>query len=233
MIKNETLKKILPSSILLNPIGKNGNEIWIEDFEQLYPIFFKSVLEIQKADISEFSGFGEFTEDGKPEFSTFQDFLVKSFDDSNDDYWKNWKELFQTSMMKKEFFEKYFNKMIELGSFCQNQRFLVKNNLFFGNMIIMKDSVGFIDWNRAAITDWILDFATMDLHRPYFKIPEKLVPFFKQNGIEVPNFKERFLCMAYYKGLNALRWHASIDDETSCKTIIASISELEGRINSL
>ena len=63
-IKNETLKKILPSSILLNPIGKNGNEIWIEDFEQLYPLFFKSVLEIQKADISEFSGFGEFTEDG-------------------------------------------------------------------------------------------------------------------------------------------------------------------------
>lgn len=233
MIKNETLKKILPSSILLNPIGKNGNEIWIEDFEQLYPLFFKSVLEIQKADISEFSGFGEFTEDGKPEFSTFQDFLVKSFDDSNDDYWKNWKELFNTSMMKKEFFEKYFNKMIELGSFCQNQRFLVNNNLFFGNMIIMKDSVGFIDWNRAAITDWILDFATMDLHRPYFKIPEKLVPFFKQNGIEVPNFKERFLCMAYYKGLNALRWHASIDDETSCKTIIASISELEDRINSL
>lgn len=24
-------------------------------------------------------------------------------------------------------------------------------------MIIMKDSVGFIDWSRAAITDWILD----------------------------------------------------------------------------
>ena len=122
MIKNETLKKILPSSILLNPIGKNGNEIWIEDFEQLYPIFFKSVLEIQKTDISEFSGFGDFTEDGKPEYSTFQAFLIKSFDDSNDDYWKNWKELFHTSMMKKEFFEKYFNKMIELGSFCQNQR---------------------------------------------------------------------------------------------------------------
>ena len=28
---------------------------------------------------------------------------------------------------------------------------------FFGNMIILKDSVGFIDWSRAAITDWILD----------------------------------------------------------------------------
>lgn len=156
MIKNETLKKILPSSILLNPIGKNGNEIWIEDFEQLYHLFFKSVLEIQKADISEFSGFGEFSEDGIPEFSTFKDFLVKSFDDSNDDYWKNWKELFNTSMMKKEFFEKYFNKMIELSSFCENQRFLVNNNLFFGNTVIMNDKVGFLDWNRVAITDWIL-----------------------------------------------------------------------------
>ena len=78
MIKNETLKKILPSSILLNPIGKNGNEIWIEDFEQLYPIFFKSILEIQKADISEFSGFGEFTEDGKSEYSTFHGYDMLS-----------------------------------------------------------------------------------------------------------------------------------------------------------
>ena len=154
MIRNETLKKILPSSILLNPIGKNGNEIWIEDFEQLYPLFFKSVLEIQKADISEFSGFGEFSEDGIPEFSTFKVFLVKSFDDSNDDYWKNWKELFNTSMMKKEFFEKYFNKMIELSSFCENQRFLVNNNLFFGNTVKLDFLIG-TEW-QLLIGFWIL-----------------------------------------------------------------------------
>ena len=35
----------------------------------------------------------------------------------------------------------------------------------FENMIIMKDSLGFIDWSRAAITDWILDFATLDFRR--------------------------------------------------------------------
>ena len=76
---------------------------------------------------------------------------------------------------------------------------------FFENMIIMKYSVGFIDWSRAAITDWILDFVTMDLHRPYFKIPEKLVPFFKQNGIEVLNFKERFFPFSRFYQKNCIR----------------------------
>lgn len=97
----------------------------------------------------------------------------------------------------------------------------------------MENGVGFLDWDRVAVTDWLIDFACMDLHRPYFNIPEKLVPYLKEKGIEVENFKERFLCTAYYKGLNALRWHASIDDEVSCKTIIQSISELEERINRL
>jgi hypothetical protein len=36
--------------------------------------------------------------------------------------------------------------------------------------------------------------------------------------------------MAYYKGLATLMWHASIDDEESCLSIMKSISELEERI---
>ena len=57
---------------------------------------------------------------------------------------------------------------------------------FFENMIIMKDSVGFIDWSRAAITDWILDFATMDFRRfgkisTSFVFTRKVVQFKKFN----------------------------------------------------
>ena len=51
-------------------------------------------------------------------------------------------------------------------------------------MVIMKDSVGFLDWDRMAVTDWILDFACMDLHRPYFLIPEKLHGYLQEKGIE-------------------------------------------------
>ena len=38
------------------------------------------------------------------------------------------------------------------------------------------------------------------------------------------------VCMAYYKGIATLMWHASIDDEESCLSIMKSISELEERI---
>lgn len=39
--------------------------------------------------------------------------------------------------------------------------------------------------------------------------------------------------MAYYKGIDVLRWHASIDDTESCTSIMKSISELKDRIYAL
>ena len=172
-------------------------------------------------------------EDNQPQYATFAEYITDTFCDTREDYWKNWRELFDTSMMTKEFFETYYNKMLHYSKYCQDKRYLTNNNLFFGNMVIMNDAVGFVAWDRVAVTDWVLDFTCMDLHRPYFLIPEKLVQYFREKGIEVENFKERFLCMAYYKGLDTLRWHASIQDDVSCKTIMESISNLEERIMSL
>lgn len=233
MNRDKLLRQWLPESISLNPIGDNGEEIWIEEFDKMFPKFFDSVMEIQKADISSLHGFGELRDDNQPQYQTFREFITDTFADDRDDYWKNWRELFDTSMMTKEFFEKYYDKMLQYSTYCEKQRYFTNNNLFFGNMVIMENSVGFIDWDRAAVTDWLIDFACMDLHRPYFQIPEKLIKYLQENGIEVENFKERFLCMAYYKGLDVLRWHASIQDDVSCKTIMESISQLEERILSL
>ena len=39
--------------------------------------------------------------------------------------------------------------------------------------------------------------------------------------------------MAYFKGIDTLRWHASIDDLESCESITKSINELEERINNI
>lgn len=223
----------MPESISLNPIGNGAGEIWIEEFNEIYLKFFDSIMEIQKTDISSLTGFGEVRQDNQPEYASFHEFITQTFADDREDYWKNWRELFETSMMTRDFFETYYEKMLYYSKYCEKQRYFTNNNLFFGNMVIMEHSVGFIDWSRAAVTDWLLDFACMDLHRPYFLIPEKLVPYLQERGIETENFRERFLCMAYYKGLDALRWHASIQDDVSCKTIMESISNLERRILSL
>ena len=47
----------------------------------------------------------------------------------------------------------------------------------------------------------------------------------------IENFRERFLCMAYFKGIATLRWHASIDDLESCESIVRSINALEDRMS--
>ena len=229
-MRDKILKKCMPTSVCMTPIGRNSNELTPEEFEQCYEKFFESILEISKADISGFEGYGELDENNQPEARNLTEFLTGTFDNEQEGYWYHWQELFETGMMTREFFETYYNKMLEYSPYCEGLRYLVNNNTFFVNMVVMEDKVGFPDWSRAALTDFLLDFAIMDLNKPYLKIPEKLYAYLEKKGMEIANFKERFLCMAYYKGVSTLMWHASIDDEESCTSIMKSISELEERI---
>ena len=89
------------------------------------------------------------------------------------------------------------------------------------------------DWGRAGIMDFMMDFAILDLNKPYLLVPEKLREYAKKKNLDIPDFRERFLCMAYFKGIGTLRWHASIDDLESCRSIVKSINALEERISKL
>ncbi len=231
MTRDLFIKQFVSTSVDMTPIGRISDELSAEEFASLAEQFFADILEISKADISGVEGYGEFNEENKLEDATLREFLINDFSTENDGYWKNWTEMFETTMLSKTFFEKYYNKMLEYAPYCEGKRFLVNNNTFFCNMIVKEDgSVGFPDWSRSGVCDFLLDFAIMDLNKPYLLIPEKLYAYFKKNDMEVEHFHERFLCMAYFKGIGTLRWHASIDDEESCRSIMKSISELEERI---
>jgi len=231
MTRDLFVKQMLPETVDMTPSGRVADELSTEEFASLAEQFFADILETSKADLSGVEGYGEFNEENKLEYATLRDFLVDDFSMKESGYWKNWTDMFETTMLSKAFFYKYYEKMLEYAPYCEGKRYLVNNNTFFCNMIV-KDSkrVGFPDWSRSGVCDFLLDFAIMDLNKPYLMIPEKLYAYCKKNGIEVEHFHERFLCMAYYKGIGTLRWHASIDDEESCISIMKSISELEERI---
>lgn len=225
------IKQMLPATVDMTPNGRISDELSPEEFAPVAEQFFADILEISKTDISKTEGYGEFNEDNGLENKTLQEFLVSEFSPEREGYWKNWTRMFETTMLSKGFFDKYYAKMMQYVSFCEGCRYLVNNNTFFCNMIIKEENrVGFPDWSRAGVCDFLLDFAIMDLNKPYLLIPEKLYAYLEKNKIEVENFRERFLCMAYYKGIATLMWHASIDDEESCLSIMKSISELEERI---
>ena len=197
-------------------------------------MFFEKILEISKADITGITGYGEFDEECKTEYATCREFLTTTFTETKVGYWYNWKEMFETTVLDSEIFYKFYRKMEEKIDYCEGQRYLVNNNTFFDYMITDgKTMVGFPDWSRSGICDFLLDFALMDLNKPFAKIPELFFKYCKENNIMIENFKERFLCMAYYKGIDTLRWHASIDDLISYNSIVKSLSKLEDRIMAL
>ena len=234
MGKDNIIKSMLSEKVNMTPNGFVADQLSPKQFADCYELFFDKVFEISSSEITGLEGYGEFNEDCKTEFKTCKEFLIGTFSEDKEGYWYNWREMFETSALESEFFEKYFKEMEDRIHYCEGNRFLVYNNTFFVNMITDgKAMVGFPDWSRSGICDFLLDFAIMDLNKPYLKIPELLFEYCMERDIVIPNFIERFLCMAYYKGIDTLRWHASIDDMESCMSIMKSISELKERLYAL
>lgn len=234
MGKDNFLKSLLSDKVNMTPKGFVAEQLSAAEFAECHELFFDQLLEISSSDISGIAGYGWLDEEGKTEFATCREFLTETFSEKREGYWFNWREMFETTVLDRDFFEKYYKEMEDRIHYCEGQRYLVYNNAYFKNMITDGRAVlGFPDWSKCGIFDCLVDIANMDLNKPYFKIPELFNEYCKSRDIIIPDFKERFLCMAYYRGIDTLRWHASIDDECSCKSIVKSISELKGRIYAL
>lgn len=234
MIKDSKIKSLLSTKVCMTPNGFVADELTPEDFAECYELFFDIILEISATDISDFEGYGEFNDECVTQYATCRDFIINTFADDEDGYWYHWREMFDTTILDFSFFEHYYKEMIKRIHYCEGQRYFVYNNAFFVNMVTDgKTMVGFPDWSRSGITDFLIDIAIMDLNKPFLRIPELFYEYCNKKNIVIDNFKERFLCMAYYKGIDVLRWHASIDDEESCRSIMKSISEIKDRMNSI
>ncbi|BBI30903.1 aminoglycoside phosphotransferase family protein [Cohnella abietis] len=234
MSRDNFLRSILSEKVNMTPDGFVADQLTPQQFWDCHELFFDKILEIHSSDISGIEGYGNFNEECRTGNATYRDYLIDDFADDKEGYWYNWREMFDTTLLKREFFEQYYKEIEDRIPYCEDKRYLVNNFMFFTNMITDGNiMVGFPDWTFAGIGDFLTDIAIMDLNKPYMRIPELFVPYCKKRGIDIPDFKERFLCVAYWNGLNGLRWHASIDDEESCTSIIKSVSELKDRIYAL
>ena len=225
------IRNLTKDRIDMSPKGRNANQLSVEEFEKNYENFFDMIFEIAATDISSLTGYGEFDENNIAPYKTVEEFIIDTFNEEKEGYWHNWRQMFETSYLKKDYFEKIYAKALEYAPYCEGQRYLANNNTFFCNMVVDESGKTYCaDWGRAGIMDYMMDFAILDLNKPYLLVPEKLYEYAKKKNIEIKNFRERFLCMAYFKGIHTLMWHASIDDLESCESITRSINALEERM---
>lgn len=229
------IRNLTRDTIEMSPRGRNANELTPEEFEKIYESFFDMIFGIAAADISSLPGYGEFDGNNTAPYNTLEEFIRDEIiSEKTEGYWKNWTQMFGTTFLQKDYYYGIAEKALKYAPFCEGRRFLVNNNTFFCNMIA--DDAGKVhctDWGRAGIMDFMMDFAILDLNKPYLLVPEKLFEYAKAKKIMIENFRERFLCMAYFKGIGTLRWHASIDDLESCESIVRSINALEERMSRL
>ena len=233
MNKDNLLKGILSNKISMTPVGTVADQLPGENFHAYKEQFFDKIIEISRSDISSIHGYGELNDNLETQYNSCHDYMIGTFAEDQEGYWYHWKEIFHTTILTREFFEKYYNLMLEYIPYCENKRYLTYNNAFFVNMVIDENEVGFPDWSRAGIMDWLMDIAIMDLNKPYLNIIESFYDYCNKHSITVDHIKERLLCLSYFKGIDVLRWHASIDDVESCESIMKSINELTDRINKL
>lgn len=234
MNRDVFIRNLTNDKIEMSPKGRCANELTLEEFEQNYEKFFDMIFETAGTDISSLEGYGEFDGNNRAPYATAEEFIRDTFNEEREGYWKNWTKMFETSFLKKDYFEEILNKSLSYVSYVEGQRYLVNNNTFFVNMVVDETGRPYCaDWGRAGIMDYMMDFAILDLNKPYLLVPEKLYEYAKKRNIEIRNFRERFLCYAYFKGIDGMRWHASIDDLGSCRSIVKSMSELEDRLNRL
>jgi len=234
MSKDTMIKALLSGEVDMTPTGFVADELSPDQFAAMHELFFDKIMSIHQSDLSGMEGYGEFDEDCRTRYADCRTYLTDTFAEDREGYWYNWRELFETTVLDRSFFEHYYAEMLPLIPYCEGRRYLVYNNTFFVHMRTDgKSKIGFPDWSRSGIADGLLDFVIMDLNKPYLLIPERLHAYARRRGIDIPDFRERFLCMGYYKGLDTLRWHASIDDEESCASIMVSMRELKGRLDAL
>lgn len=153
----------------MSPKGRNANELSPEEFEKCYESFFDMIFEIAETDVSGIEGYGEFDENNKAPFASLEEFICDDMlGEPTEGYWKNWKEMFGTTFLKEDYYNEIAGKALKYASYCEKQRYLANNNTFFRNMIVGDDGKTYCaDWGRAGIMDYMMDFAILDLNKPY------------------------------------------------------------------
>lgn len=212
------------------PGGQLINNRSNEQLEALLPHIFDAIFRTASADISSLEGFGELDENHRLPCRSMEEFIREAFRDDLDDYWYHWRDMFKTTSLSEEFFEEIFSRALKYTPFCEKQRYLTNGNTYFGNIVAEGDKIAFSDWSRAGVMDFMIDFVCMDLHKPWLRVPERLWEYAAERNIPLPDFHQRFLCMAYFRGIGSLLWHTSIDDAESCRSITLYLNELEDRI---
>jgi hygromycin-B 4-O-kinase len=182
-------------------LGQTINLLSEDEYQKILPELLSILGEINSTDISDSNGFGKWNKDGLGEFDSWHEFVISSGSHLNKD------ELFKTSFLEKDVWNKIYSKIEELVEFCPEERFLVHSDYGSNNVVALDGKItGVLDWGESMYGDFIYDVAWLSfwsIKNDPNKNAEQVY-----RDMHLVNFEERLLCYKLRIGLSSLSFYA-------------------------
>jgi hygromycin-B 4-O-kinase len=181
-----------------------------ERLPELLDIFAR----MNQLQLGDAQGYGWIQPTGDAQHGSWSEFLESVYDEHQTGFWQGWYDLFASTHLERDVFERLYGRMMELTKYCPKERYLVHGDFHMGNILSDTHKVtAIIDWEMAMYGDFMFDLATLQLWTPQFQFAESFHAHCRANQIEIPYYEERLRASLLCKGLDALRFFAKKGNE--------------------
>ncbi|MCD4846752.1 MAG: aminoglycoside phosphotransferase family protein [Candidatus Aegiribacteria sp.] len=195
-------------------VGEHLDRLSPEDISLALPSVINTLNAIHDTDIGQPQGYGLFDGQGQGFFSDWSSNLTYVKDEERSDgFYGKWHNLFKTSFLDRQLFDRVYGQMEGLLICCPNKKYLVHGGYGFGNLLINKGQVSAVlDWIDSKYGDPLYDVAWLDYwdagrgYRDIFRAD------YKHRAVDMSGFDERLLCYQCYIALDSMRFFAKSDD---------------------
>ena len=195
-------------------IGQRLDRLSLEEFRQAMPSVLATLDAIHAVDVSGQSGYGVFDDQGQGFFSSWPVYLMFVREEERPDgFFGKWHQLFETSFLERDVFERICTQMDRLLDSCPEERYVVHGGYGFGNLLVANGRVtAVLDWIDAKYGDFLYDVAWLDFFDPKRGYPEIFRANYVARDIAIPSYEKRLLCYQCYMALDGLRFFAKSND---------------------
>ena len=199
--------------------GRHITDLTEEEYKKILPNLLKIMDTIHDLDIKETNGYGKWNLEGNGVYNTWKEFILAVNE------FQNKEDLFKTSFLESDIWEKVYSEVKKLSEFCPEERFLVHGD--YGNNNAVSDGekvTGVFDWADSLYGDYLYDIAWITFWSKKSDRIKEIEDYYEIKNIY--NFKQRLLCYKLRIGLSSLRFYAYSNQKDKYDSIKKRILDL-------